>query len=239
MPVDSAQPIAVALQLSSQWSGAFEGTLLLTNQGGEALSTWSVSFTSRYELRGLSDFTLQQSRNGDGTWLVTLSPPSWGTTLQPGSTSRSYVQGLIPAGGQLPSLDASQVLVGGAPIAAPQPVLQPEPLVPDPIIGAPLAPAALVDVPVAPATSRLQARGDLAEQFRLGYAWGRELTIEGFDPSRDVLDLRGFWGEGQQARVLGVADGTRIALDFNQQSVLLPGVTVEQVLPGVVQIWQG
>jgi GH18 family chitinase len=239
MPVDSAQPIAVALQLSSQWSGAFEGTLLLTNQGGEALSTWSVSFTSRYELRGLSDFTLQQSRNGDGTWLVTLSPPSWGTTLQPGSTSRSYVQGLIPAGGQLPSLDASQVLVGGAPIAAPQPVLQPEPLVPDPIIGAPLAPAALVDVPVAPATSRLQARGDLAEQFRLGYAWGRELTIEGFDPSLDVLDLRGFWGEGQQARVLGVADGTRIALDFNQQSVLLPGVTVEQVLPGVVQIWQG
>ena len=239
MPVDSAQPIAVVLQLSSQWSGAFEGTLLLTNQGGEALSTWSVSFTSRYELRGLSDFTLQQSRNGDGTWLVTLSPPSWGTTLQPGSTSRSYVQGLIPAGGQLPSLDASQVLVGGAPIAAPQPVLQPEPLVPDPIIGAPLAPAALVDVPVAPATSRLQARGDLAEQFRLGYAWGRELTIEGFDPSRDVLDLRGFWGEGQQARVLGVADGTRIALDFNQQSVLLPGVTVEQVLPGVVQIWQG
>ena len=244
-PVDPAHPIGVALQLSSQWNGAFEGTLVLTNQGSQALSAWRVSFTSRYELRGLSDFTLQQSRNGDGTWLVTLSPPSWGTTLQAGSTSRSYVQGLIPAAGLLPSLEGSQVLVGQAPIAAaqpvlqPQPVPQPEPLVPDPIIGAPLAPAALVDVLVAPATIRLQASSALAEQFLLGYAWGRELTIEGFDPSRDVLDLRGFWGEGQQARVLVVADGTRIALDFNQQSVLLPGVTLEQVLPGVVQIWQG
>lgn len=250
-PVDPAQPISVALQLSSQWTGAFEGTLVLTNQGSEALSAWSVSFTSRYELRGLSDFSLQQSRNGDGTWQITLTPPSWGTTLQPGSTSRSYVQGLIPAGGLLPSLEGGQVLVGQAPIAAPEPVPQPDPLVPapdpvapapaapDPIIGTPLAPAALVDVLVAPGATRLQASAALAEQFRLGYAWGRELTIEGFDPSCDVLDLRGFWGEGQQARVLGVADGTRIALDFNQQSVLLPGVTVDQVLPGVVQIWQG
>lgn len=249
-PADPVQPISVMLQLSSQWNGAFEGTLVLTNQSSQALSAWSVSFTSRYELRGLSDFSLQQSRNGDGTWQVTLTPPSWGTTLQPGSTSRSYVQGLIPAAALLPSLEGSQVLVGQAPIAAPQPVPQPQPLpqpdplvpaptLPDPIIGSPLAPAAQVDVLVAPATTRLQASGALAEQFRLGYAWGRELTIEGFDPSRDVLDLRGFWGEGQQARVLGVADGTRIALDFNQQSVLLPGVTVDQVLPGMVQLWQG
>jgi GH18 family chitinase len=250
-PADPAQPIGVALQLSSQWNGAFEGALVLTNQGSQALSAWSVSFTSRYELRGLSDFSLQQSRNGDGTWQITLTPPSWGTTLQPGSTSRSYVQGLIPAGGLLPSLEGGQVLVAQAPTAAPAPVPQPDPLVPtpdplapapvapDPIIGTPQAPATPVDVLVAPGATRLQASGELAEQFRLGYAWGRELTIEGFDPSRDVLDLRGFWGEGQQARVLGVADGTRIALDFNQQSVLLPGVTVDQVLPGVVQIWQG
>lgn len=241
-PVESTQPIRVALELGSQWNGAFEGNLVLTNQGSQALSAWTVSFTSRYELRGLSDFSLEQSRNSDGTWQVTLTPPSWGTTLQPGAESRSYVQGLIPAGGQLMSLDPSLVLVG-EPQSTPLPEL--DPLVPppsDPIIGAPAdpdaRPDALVDVLVAPDTTRLQASAGLAEQFRLSYAWGRQLTIEGFDPREDVIDLRGFWAEGQQAQVLGTADGTRIALDFNQQSVLLPGVMVDQLLPGVVQIWQ-
>lgn len=247
-PLDPADPIAVALELGSQWNGAFEGNLVLTNRGSQPLGDWSVSFNSRYELRGLSDFTLQQTRNGDGTWQVTLTPPSWGTTLLPGVASRSYVQGLIPAGGQLSSLDSSLVLLG-APQVNPQPdplapdPLEPvedlEPLAPDPIVGGPMDPAALVDVVVAPDATRLQASAGLAEQFRLSYAWGRNLTIEGFDPGEDVIDLRGFWAEGQQAQVLGTADGARIALDFNQQSVFLPGVMADQLLPGVVQVWQG
>lgn len=222
--------ITVDLQLSSQWGGAFEGQLLLTNQTGASLSQWSVSFSSRYELRGLSDFSLQQSRQVDGTWLVTLAPPSWGTTLQPGSVARSYVQGLIPGGGQLASLDAERVLTaaGTAPI--------------DPITGGGVststgAAAPAVDVVVGSGDTRLQARGDQAELFRLGYAWGRQLTIEGFNPNQDRLDLRSFWGEGQQARVLGSAEGVRVELPFNQQSVLLSGVSLEHWQSQALEVW--
>lgn len=246
----SSGGIAVDLQLSSQWGGAFEGQLLLTNQGGQALSQWSVSFSSRYELRGLSDFSLQQSRQADGTWLVTLTPPSWGTTLQPGTTARSYVQGLIPGGGQLASLDADLVLTAAGSAAPAQPLPIPEPVTPvapaplDPITGGDGSTSSgtavpTVDVLVGGSDTRLQARGDQAELFRLGYAWGRQLTIEGFNPNQDRLDLRSFWGEGQQARVLGSAEGVRVELPFNQQAVLLPGVSLDQWQPHGLEVWAG
>jgi len=249
-PTVSSGGITVDLQLSSQWGGAFEGQLLLTNQGGQALSQWSVSFSSRYELRGLSDFSLQQSRQADGSWLVTLSPPSWGTTLQPGTTARSYVQGLIPGGGQLARLDADLVLTAAGSAAPVQPLPTPEPVTP--VVPAPVDPITggggststgtavpTVDVHVGSSDIRLQARGDQAELFRLGYAWGRQLTIEGFNPNQDRLDLRSFWGEGQQARVLGSAEGVRVELPFNQQAVLLPGVTLEQWQPQGLEVWAG
>jgi hypothetical protein len=248
-PVGSAD-IVVALQLSSQWNGAFEGQLLLTNPGSQALSQWSVSFNSRYELRSLSEFSMQQQRQADGSWQVTLAPPSWGTILQPGTTYRSYVQGVIPGGGQLTSLESALVLAGpgtappdqplSTPTPAPSSLVAPPPV--DPItggagtIGLPL-PA--VDVLVRGSDTQLQARGDQAEVFRLGYAWGRQLTIEGFNPTQDRLDLLGFWGEGQQARVLGSAEGVRVELPFNQQAVLLPGVSLDQWGSQVLQIWAG
>ncbi len=251
-PVTSGS-IAVDLQLSSQWSGAFEGQLVLTNLGRQPLDQWSVSFTSRYELRGLSDFSLQQTRLGDGRWQVTLGPPSWGTSLPSGVAARSYVQGLIPGGAQLASLDPALVLIGASsalipdPAPIPSPIAPPPPALVDPItgtgtgaeIGTGLAPAPAVDVLVGSGDTRLQARSDQAELFQLGYAWGRQLTIEGFDPSQDRLDLRSFWGEGQQARVLGTAEGVRVELPFNQQAVLLSGVSLEQWQPQGLEVWGG
>jgi len=242
----SAGGVSVDLQLNGQWGGAFEGQLLLTNSTAQPLSSWSVSFNSRYELRGVSDFTLRQSRQADGSWQVTLTPPSWGTTLQPGVTARSYVQGVIPAGGQLPSLDAALVLISGGgttstttsvtPLPSPQTTLST-----DPLTGGVVSPPAHspVDVLVGSGETRLQARSDQGERFKLGYAWGRQLSISGFDPQHDVIDLRGFWGEGQQARVLGSAEGVRIDLAFNQQAVLLPGVSLEQWGSQALQIWAG
>jgi len=127
-PAPSADAaVVVDLRLNGQWGGAFEGQLLLTNTTSQSLSNWSVSFNSRYELRGVSDFTLQQSRQADGSWQVTLTPPSWGTTLQPGVTARSYVQGVIPGGGQLSSLDPLLVLGSGGVSPQPQPVPSPAP----------------------------------------------------------------------------------------------------------------
>ena len=98
--------IRVTLKLSKQWNGAFEGEISLTNTGSTALSHWSVSFSSRYALRSVSNFTLQQSQQADGSWLITLSPPKWGTSLAPGRAYRSYVQGILPPATRLASLSA-------------------------------------------------------------------------------------------------------------------------------------
>jgi hypothetical protein len=142
----------------------------------------------------------------------------------------------------LSSLDAALVLTAAVTQASSQPAPEPAPITPvDPITGGGGAgvPAPTVDVLVGSGDTRLQARGDQAEQFRLGYAWGRQLTIAGFDPTQDRLDLRGFWGEGQQVRVLGSAEGVRVELPFNQQWVLLPGVTLEQWGSQALQVWAG
>jgi len=106
--------IRVTLKLSKQWNGAFEGEISLTNTGSTALSHWSVSFSSRYALRSVSNFTLQQSQQADGSWLITLSPPKWGTSLAPGRAYRSYVQGILPPATRLASLSADAVLIGDA-----------------------------------------------------------------------------------------------------------------------------
>lgn len=110
----STPGIRVTLSLTKQWNGAFEGEITLTNTGNVPLSQWSVSFRSRYALRSVSNFTLQQSQQADGSWLITLSPPKWGTSLAPGRAYRSYVQGILPPATRLPSLSASEVLIGDA-----------------------------------------------------------------------------------------------------------------------------
>ena len=238
--------ITVQMQLSSQWNGAFEGQLVLTNQTNQPLTSWRTSFTSRYELRGVSDFSLQQERQADGTWLVTISPPSWGGQLQAGTPVRSYVQGLIPNGGQLTSLDPSLVLITPGTTttsnSAPEPSAPtPQPESVDPLIGgdSSVVPPISRDVLVAASETRLLAMADQAEQFRLGYAWGRQLRIDNFDPIHDRLDLRGFWAEGQQAQVVGTADGVRVELPFNQQSILLPGLSLQQWNSQALALWAG
>ena len=103
--------IRVSLRLSKQWSGAFEGEISLIHSGPTALQQWSVSFRSRHPLAMVSNFTLQQSREADGSWLITLSPPRWGGSLRPNRASRSYVQGRLPAGTRLPSLSGAELLL--------------------------------------------------------------------------------------------------------------------------------
>lgn len=107
----STPGLSVSLRITNQWTGAFDGDIVLTYSGATTLSQWSVTFASRYALRSVSNFTLQQSQQADGTWLVTLSPPTWGTTLRPNGSYRSYVQGALPGSTRLSSLSASEVLI--------------------------------------------------------------------------------------------------------------------------------
>jgi hypothetical protein len=128
----STPGISLTLTIRKQWNGAFDGEISLTNTGSNALSQWSVSFVSRYALKKVSNFTLQQTQQADGTWLITLRPPSWGTTLLPNRTSSSYVQGALPSGTRLASLSASEVLLagssgGGSSIPTPLPTPTPTP----------------------------------------------------------------------------------------------------------------
>ena len=67
-----------------------------------------------------------------------------------------------------------------------------------------------------------------------------QLVIEQFDPSQDRLDLLGFWAEGQQAQLVDLGSaGTRVDLPFNQQSITLSGVNINQLSGGQLLIWGG
>ena len=123
----STPGISLTLTIRKQWNGAFDGEISLTNTGSNALSQWSVSFVSRYALNKVSNFSLQQSQQADGTWLITLRPPSWGTTLLPNRASRSYLQGALPSGTSLsaPARCCSPAAAAGA---APLLLRSPRPL---------------------------------------------------------------------------------------------------------------
>jgi chitinase len=86
----------------------------------------------------------------------------------------------------------------------------------------------------------LVTQAGVAEDVVVSYSWGRNLVINGFDPSRDRLDLLGFWGEGQQARLVDLGSaGTRVDLDFNQQRITLAGVSIDQLGSSQLLIWGG
>ena len=87
-------------------------------------------------------------------------------------------------------------------------------------------------ISVASGVTRLMASESLAETFKLSYAWGRQLTIEGFDSRHDLIDLRGFWGEANGAHAVASPAGAVIDLDFNAQQVLLSGVEARQLGSG-------
>ena len=95
-------------------------------------------------------------------------------------------------------------------------------------------------ISVAATDHLLTANSATAETFALSYAWGRQLTIENFDPTKDVLDLKNFWQEGQQAKLVSLgSNGSKLELDFNNQQVYLPGVSADAFTPAVLQIWKG
>jgi len=129
--VGDPKGLTVSLVVSNQWSGTFEGTITLTNNSNQILDNWSITFTSRYALKNVSNFSIQQLQSADGTWSVTLRPPSWGTRLTAGLSASSYVQGTIPGGARLAQPDAALVLVGGAG-SMPAPIVTPVPVIPTP-----------------------------------------------------------------------------------------------------------
>jgi chitinase len=167
----------LTLTLSSQWSGAFDGTISVSNSSDQLLNDWTLTFNSRYELRNVSNFSVQQQQLSDGSWQITLSPPSWGLSLAPGASSSSYVQGVIPGGGQLSSLDPALVLIdGGAVAPIPQPPA-PEPTptpAPDPA-PAPAPEPLPTPIPTAPSNA-ISVSATVRDQWSGTYAGNLTIT---------------------------------------------------------------
>jgi hypothetical protein len=167
MATASTPGLSLNLALSGQWSGAFEGTISVTNSSGTTLSDWSLSFNSRYQLRNVSNFTVAQQQLADGSWQVTLSPPAWGGSLGAGASSSSYLQGVLPGGAQLSSLDPALVLTGAPlsndPLPAPVPEPTPAPA-PAPIPSTPTADP----IATAPADSDLWGNNFFAPYVDMG-----------------------------------------------------------------------
>jgi len=233
-PAPTSTELNAQLSLSGQWNGTFEGQIIVTNTGNSAVSQWSATINSRYQLKNISDFSVTQTQLADGTWQVNLKPPSWGLNLGAGASSSSYCQGIIPIG---KTVQASDLLITGSqssPIPADLlinsgatnlPIVTPK----DPINN-PLANLTQPkNINIAAADTLLTASNSFAETYKLSYAWGRNLTINGFNPSQDILDLRGFWGEAKASRGVTVAGGTNIDLAFNAQQVFLPGVDINEL----------
>ena len=184
MAAASTPGLSVNLALTGQWSGAFEGTVTVTNSSGANLNDWSLSFNSRYQLRNVSNFTVSQQQLSNGSWQVTLSPPSWGGALAAGTNSSSYLQGVLPSGTQLSSLDPTLVLTG-APLSddvLPAPVPEPTP--------AP-APAPTPSVPTADPIATAAAGSD-----RWGNSFFAPYVDMGLYPVPDLDGLAQQYGVG-------------------------------------------
>ena len=100
---DSASGASLAIELSSSWQGAYEGSISVSNTSGDPIPAgWSVSFISAHQLSSISDFQIDQVARPDGRFTVTLSAPSWNTNLElaAGASLSSYFQASGDLNGQ-------------------------------------------------------------------------------------------------------------------------------------------
>ena len=119
----------------SLYWGGMSGQLTLVNSSDVALSDWSITFlTSQRDVQVWSSTTEVVDR-GDGTYEVTVSPPSWGATIPAGgSTTLSFNAASVglPASGSLTDDMFFVDVLDSAPIPSPDPETVSEPVVPVP-----------------------------------------------------------------------------------------------------------
>ncbi|CAK6689184.1 hypothetical protein IFHNHDMJ_00557 [Synechococcus sp. CBW1107] len=78
------------------------------------------------------------------------------------------------------------------------------------------------------------AQNGVAERFVIPYAWGRSLTIDGFNPSEDMLDLTMFSNESILPGFMDQPGGTLVDLGFNAQTITLNGIIAADLTQGAV-----
>ncbi|QPN59317.1 hypothetical protein H8F24_14955 [Synechococcus sp. CBW1002] len=128
---------------------------------------------------------------------------------------------LVDADGQIHAVTGSVDVITGDPIEPMDPGSD-DPGLPDPGTQGPVD--GVTGIEVNSTDTHLLAREGVAERFVISYAWGRDLTIQGFDATEDVLDLTAFAHETLQPGISDHSFGTLIDLAFNDQSISLTGV---------------
>ncbi|MEA5474807.1 hypothetical protein VB716_11300 [Synechococcus sp. CCY9201] len=78
------------------------------------------------------------------------------------------------------------------------------------------------------------AQSGVAERIVIPYAWGQSLTIDGFNPSEDVLDLTVFRNESILPGFMDQPGDTLVDLGFNAQTINLSGIMVADLTQGAV-----
>ena len=138
-PIDAAgSSLSLQVELGDHWSGAYAGTLLLTNTTGVDLAPgWSISFISDDPLRQLSNFSFDQQQLADGRYSITVQAASWAADqpLRAGASLNSYFQASGDLAGRTANdLFAAEALVPSEmqPLAeagsetSPEPSVEPE-----------------------------------------------------------------------------------------------------------------
>ena len=111
--------------------GGMSGQLTLTNSGDTSLSDWSYTFRTTQKDVQVWSSSYDVVDLGDGTYEVTIRPPSWGASIPAGgslSLSFNAVSVDLPTSGTLTDemFFIDSVVEGSGPEPEPDPELQPE-----------------------------------------------------------------------------------------------------------------
>jgi GH18 family chitinase len=130
----SVGAISVEYATTADWGSGFGGQITITNQSQEAISNWTLEFTTRATIDSIWNVTVH-SRSGD---VITVKPASWQANIPPGGSASFGFNG-SPGGlaaaqsfrlfsnGQELALDGTEASPEPTPEEPPTPTPTPEP----------------------------------------------------------------------------------------------------------------
>jgi hypothetical protein len=98
-PVEAATCV-VRFSVTDQWNDGFTAGVAITNKGSETLSPWTLAWTFTAGQRVTHGWDGKYSQSGSR---VTVSAESWNTTLAPGATVSTGLNGAFDHGNPAPT----------------------------------------------------------------------------------------------------------------------------------------
>jgi hypothetical protein len=99
-PVEAAATCVVRFSVTDQWNDGFTAGVAITNKGSETLSPWTLAWTFTAGQRVTHGWDGKYSQSGSR---VTVNAESWNTTLAPGATVSTGLNGAFDHGNPAPT----------------------------------------------------------------------------------------------------------------------------------------